>query len=90
MGLNLILFSVVRDMNKSSNGLIIVAEDSEDGDMENTVAGPSFSTNASSADNRSVQNGFEERQRSRVMSRSSVALEESERMISNVRSISVA
>lgn len=87
MALNLILFYVVRDMSKSNQGFIVA----EEIDFENQPP----TSGADDARARSISNGSDYdgnrgRQMSRSVSRSSMALEQSERIMSNVRSISVA
>jgi len=97
MGLNLALFYVVRDMGKEAAGFIVIQEDQESinqgsGQLQKTLSQGSENDDrdnrADGVSDRHYANSS--RQSSRVLSVSSVALEESERFMRDVRSISVA
>jgi hypothetical protein len=89
MALNLILFYVVRDMSNANQGLIDTYEfDVEDNSPE--VGADSAGAPAPSHDSEWGDHDDRDMRMSRTISRSSMALEYSEKMISNVRSISVA
>jgi hypothetical protein len=89
MALNLILFCVVRDMSNANQGFIDTYEfDVEDNSPE--VGADSAGAPAPSRDSWWGDHDDRDMRMSRMISRSSMALENSEKVISRVRTMSVA